>query len=982
MLSLGLLPRAVPALDPQVPVSHYTLRVWRVDDGLPQSTVQAIVQGPRGYLWLGTQEGLARFDGVRFTNFHRRSTPALPSNNVTALAVGRDEALWIGMRGGGLVRRTPGGTVDRAGADGPGASSLLVRSLLVDASGRLWVGTRGNGLFRLEPGAGGPLEPVEGFEGARILDLLEDREGRIWAATESRGVGIVEEDRIRWLRAPEDLPGNVVWCLLEDHAGTVWAGTFGSGLVRFGPGGPRVFTTADGLAGDKVTAIHEDGDGNLWVGHGDRGLSRLKDGTVTGDSRGTILADATVLALFEDHEKNLWVGTQRKGLVRLKDSRFTVWDAARGLESPMARVVMVDRDGVTWVGTSGGGLYRIDTRKGPASPARRVPALAGIDVFALHQTPDGALWVGTYQEGIFRFHRGTARRWTTADGLPENTVFALEDDGAGGLWVGTYGGGLAHLHHGTFDVITTDDGLPSNLLRVLHRDSEGTLWVGTSGGGVVTVRDGIVSRPRATRPLARATVLAIHEDGDGTFWFGTVNRGLCLLSGELFGCVTTGEGLHGDMVYTILDDLGGTLWMSSNHGITGVEKIRARAVVEGGLRHVTPLVYGRSDGMPTDECNGGSQPSGWRDGEGRLWFPTPEGVVALELPERDNQRLRIPVMVEEVRLDGVPLDLTGGVVVSPGFHVLEVDYTAITLASPEKVRFQFRLHGPDDRWTDAGPRRTAYFDHLPPGRYDFQVRGGIAGRWGEPTPPLELLVRPRLVERLSFRIGSVLLLLLLAGGAIAARIRGHQRRERELEERIAEATSELRRAKEQLEAANFRLNELARVDPLTGVPNRRRFDETAASLWAACRRTGSWLSVLMIDIDCFKAYNDTYGHQAGDLALQRVTGVLRERLRRETDLLGRYGGEEFGVLLPDTPPLAAVGIAEELRLAVRGAAIAHESSEVASLVTVSIGVASIIPAGTSTFSMLIRAADQALYQAKAGGRDRVVTGEVIPGEEN
>ncbi len=973
VLSLLLIPRAAPALDPQVPVNHYTFRMWKVDDGLPQSSVQVMVQGPRGYLWLGTQEGLARFDGVRFTTFHRGSLPAIPGNNVTALAVGRDEAIWVGMRAAGLVRMGADGTAERIGGPGAETATLLVRSLLEDSSGTFWVGTRDRGLFRLDPEHPGHMEPVDGLANTRVLDLLEDRDGRIWVATESRGIALLEGSSLRWLRAPGDIPSDVVWCLLEDHDGAVWAGTFGAGLVRIGPDGTRVLTVSDGLASDKVTSLLQDSDGNLWVGHGDRGLTRLRDGRVTGRSDRTLLEEATVLSLFEDHEGNLWVGTQRKGLVRLKDSLFTVWNGSRGLDTPMTRVVMEDREGTVWVGTSGGGLYRIGGPGGRASRAVRIPRLDGSDVFALHQSPDGALWVGTYTSGLVRFDGDRVTRWTMEDGLPANTVFSVEDDGAGGIWAGTYGGGLAHLRDGEVDtVISTDEGLPSNLVRDLHLAGDGTLWVATSSGGVVTLRDGVVVRPRPTRPLAQTTVLAIQDDEDGTLWFGTAGKGLCMLAGDLFGCVTTAEGLHDDMVYTVLDDLAGNLWMSCNHGIFGVEKIRTRAVVEGGLRHVLPLVFGRSDGMPTDECNGGSQPSGWRAEDGRLWFPTPEGVVALRLPELGTQRFTIAVMVETVRLDGTPMPASGRIVISPGSHLLEVDYTAITLTSPEKVRFQYRLHGLNSRWTDAGTRRTAYFDHLPPGRYQFQVRGGIAGRWGDPSMSLDLLVQPRLVERLSFWISAGLLAVLLVAAVAFSRIRSHQRRERELEERIAEATRELRTAKEQLEEANHRLSELARVDPLTGVPNRRGFDEASASLWAACRRTESWMSVLMIDIDCFKAYNDTYGHQAGDLALQRVAAILGERIRRETDLVGRYGGEEFGVLLPNTRPMAALGIAEEMRLAVRAAALAHESSSVAEVVTVSIGVASMIPAEDSTFSMLIRAADQALYEAKAAGRDRVV----------
>jgi len=962
------------ALDPTVPIRHYTHQLWGTADGLPQSSPQTIVQDPVGYLWLGTQEGLVRFDGVRFTVFDTRSTPALPVNNVTSVLTTSDGSLLVGTRAGGLVRFLPDGTIERIG-QGPATESLLIRALLEDRSGRIWIGTRGSGLLRLD--AANPSTPREitGFPGGRILALLEADDGSIWVGTEGHGLAVVRAgDRIERIRAPGGPPADTVWALHQDRQGNIWAGTFGGGLLRFSSDGR--FTgrigTRDGLSSNRVLALGEDHQGNLWVGTSE-GLDRVHGGRVTGDSRDTSLQGEAVLAVLEDREGNLWIGTERNGLHKLGDSRVTVWNE-HGKPPLMARVVLQGRDGTIWIGTSGRGLFRLAPGSGPDRSLEPVTELAARDIFALHEDAKGALWIGTYEEGLYRLFHDHVSSWTTADGLPVNTVWALTGDGRGGIWMGTYGGGLALLRDGAVTTLSTESGLPSNLVRCLRMEPDGVLWAGLTSGGLVTVRDGIVNRPRGLEALANTSILDIRPAAGGGFWLATTGSGLCLYDDGKLGCITTADGLADDSVYRILDDAWGRLWISSNRGIFQLSRDQARRCALGEAVSVTCRLLGRSDGMPTAECNGGSQPCGWKATDGSLWFPTPEGVVSLDPRDKEAGHPRLPAVLESIRLGNRVIPRSEEpLVLPPGAPPLEIDYTVLFLRSPAKLRFQYRLRGLHKEWIDAGTRRAAYFDHLPPGRYRFMVRGGIGDQWGPPSAPLVLDVRPRLTQRPLFY------LLLSAGAAFLAfavartRIRNHQRRARELEHQIAIATRDLRRTGEELEKANQRLHELAREDPLTGVANRRHFDEILAATWARCRRDGLWLSILMIDIDCFKAYNDTRGHQAGDGALAAVANILQERIRRATDSLARYGGEEFSIILPDTRPEAAAGLAQELRLAIRAAGIEHDASPVAPMITISIGVASTTPSRETTAEELVRVADEALYRAKDSGRDRVVS---------
>jgi len=328
--------------------------------------------------------------------------------------------------------------------------------------------------------------------------------------------------------------------------------------------------------------------------------------------------------------------------------------------------------------------------------------------------------------------------------------------------------------------------------------------------------------------------------------------------------------------------------------------------------------------------------------------------------------------VEAVRADGRKVRHNGAISLPPGTRSVEIDYTALTFLAPEKVTFQYRMSGLTAGWTDAGTRRTAYFNHLRPGRYRLQVRARSSlGRWGPPSPPVELNVKPFLYQRPAFQVGSLLALILIFVAVMLRRAHEHRRRERELEEKVTAATSRLQLAHEELERANAKLRDLSLRDPLTGVANRRRFDQALDLVWRQSLRTSAPVALLMVDIDRFKPYNDRFGHLAGDACLQQVAAVLARSFRRASDLLARYGGEEFAVLLPATDGPTACATAEELRRAVESAGINHPASEHGAVLTVSIGVATLIPQLGEGPETLIAAADGALYRAKDGGRNRV-----------
>jgi len=974
VLPLVLFSLPVSALDPEVPLNHYTHQQWTTAEGLPQSSPQIIVQDDSGYLWIGTQEGLARFDGVRFRVFNRRSSPALPANNVTALYHCAGQGILAGMRGGGLLRILPNGRLKRLSSERD-TDTLLVRSLLRDSRGRIWIGTRGNGLLCLKNVNSGFFEDIPEFSGNRILSLIESSDGSIWVGTEGHGISVISSrGQVRRLENLDSTTRNTIWALCEDREGSVWAGSFGGGLIRFSSDGEvtGVYRQSDGLSSDRVISLGEDARGNLWVGTS-HGLDRIYKGRITGSSTGSALEGEVILSILEDREGNLWLGTQRSGLHRLGDSLFSVWGRVPGHSAPMARVLCESHDHRIWMGSSSQGLFCLDPEeKGGVFP-KPVPGFEQMDIFALYEDAFGALWVGTYEKGLFRIRGDRIDSWTTQEGLPVDTIWAMETDGDHGIWIGTYGGGLAHFENGVDAVISSDSGLPSNLVRCLHLDAQGILWVGLSSGGIVTIDDGSIVRPEGSEKLSGASVLDIHENPDGSLWLATAEAGLCHFQSGRLSCLTYDNGLFDDKIYRILDDGEGQLWMSCNRGIFRLSEKEARACASGRQTRVSCTILGRPDGMPTAECNGGSQPCGWRDHTGQLWFPTPEGFVSFDPKKTLAGTPDLPAIIESVRLGNKEIrDFSSGIQISPGAPPLEIDYTVLFLKNPGKLNFQYRLKGLHDHWIHAGPRRSAFFDHLPPGTFEFVLRGGIGEHWGFVSSPLEIQVLPSLRQRPIFQLGILLLGILLVSIGARMRILSHKNRAHELELRISEATQDLRRTGRQLEEANQRLAELARKDPLTELANRRFFDETLSVEWERCRREKQWLSILMIDIDYFKAFNDNHGHQEGDVALKAVAGAMKTRMRRATDFIARYGGEEFSVILGNTPFEAAEELARQLHTDVRLAGIRHRASPVAEVVTISIGGASILPSAASTAAELIGRADEALYRAKESGRDRVI----------
>ena len=782
-------------LDPQKRISQFAQQAWQVEDGLPQNTVQHVMQTRDGYLWLATQEGLIRFDGTRFEVFDKSNTPAFKSNDVFSLLEARDGALWAATRGG-LVRLAGGVFTGYTTREGLPHEYLTCITEAPD--GTIWIGTLGDGAITLKNGRFGSLTVADGLPNGAISDIRASADGSVWLAT---GGGLVQwkNDRVHTHTTADGLPHNNVRSIMEDSDGTYWIGTAG-GLAHLVAGKFLLFTGSDSLGNIPVRVICRDQHGSLWIGTDGAGLVRLHGRVVEryGSQQG--LTSDRVVDIFEDRENNLWVGTSGGGLVRFKDTPFTAYSTTEGLSYNHARPVLQTRDGSLWIGTQGGGLNRL--KDGVITTWTVAQGLPASMVWALHEGRDGSLWVGT-EKGLAQMKDGRFRRTITMrDGLPGDVVRAVFEAPDGTLWIGTRGGGLCTLRDGRVTSLSGDAMVRNSVIHAIVADRQGTIWIG-SNGGLTRVRDGVFTTFTTREGLSSDNVYTIREDRDGVLWIGTYGGGLTRLKDGVFTRYTVREGLYDDVVFEVLDDERGNLWMSCNKGISRVSKRDLDRVARGEIRAVSSAVYGIADGMKSGECNGNVQPAGWRSRDGQLWFPTIKGVVSLDPARVRTNPAPPPVLVERVSADNVDVDLQKTPELEPGSGRLEFRYTALTFVSPRRVGFRYKLEGFDPKWVEAGGRRTAFYTNVPPGSYRFLVIAKNSdGAWSRYPAAVSFYLRPRVYQTRWFYGLCAVLLVGAVVGVHRARVRSMRVREHELVRLVHDRTRDLEQAKQAAEAAN------------------------------------------------------------------------------------------------------------------------------------------------------------------------------------
>ncbi len=787
------------SLDPSKALTQYVHRSWQADSGLPQNSVLAIAQTQDGYVWLGTEAGLVRFDGVRFTLFDQHAIPGLHSNEIRALLVDHAHNLWIGTHGGGLACLSHGKFKVLNTRSGLSSDSIL--TLYEDRHGALWIGTDGGGLIRLEDGKFRTFRKADGLADDAVFSISGDDSGTLWIGTHG-GLSRYSEGKFLTLGTQDGLDSNYIRATYVDRHGSVWLGTNDGGINRLGMGAVAHFSRKDGLTGSTVLSIYEDRAGTMWFGTLDGGLDRYSDGKFTSLTQKEGLSSAGVWSILEGREGELWVGGAGGGLDCLKDAPFTTVGAPEGLAADLVLPVYEDRDGALWMGSDHGLTRWQDGRMILYTTKEGLPDNL---VFSITQDNQGTIWAGT-SKGLAKLENGRFITVGLDSNLPNNFVMCTYADRDGTLWIGNREG-LHHFDGKRFVTYNTQNGLTNNFVLSIYQANDGVLWVGTNGGGLNKLENGSFRSYTTRDGLSNDIVWSIHGASDGTLWLGTNGGGLNRFRGGKFTTYTTASGLFDDVVFEILDDRLGQLWMSSDKGVFAVRKDDLEAFADRRLRTITSTVYGINEGMRSRECNGGFQPAGWRTKRGLLCFPTVKGLVMVDPAHLASHRSPPLVAIERVLVDQKEIELDTPAPLPPGRGKLDFQFTGLSFEAPEKIRFRYMLEGFDKEWTDAGTRRAAYYTNIPPGHYHFRVMAANQDQVWSPTgASVSLTLEPHFYQTWAFFLILAAIIGALGYGAHKLHVRHLRRRQFELMQLVdartfalAERENELRQSRDQLE---------------------------------------------------------------------------------------------------------------------------------------------------------------------------------------
>jgi signal transduction histidine kinase/ligand-binding sensor domain-containing protein len=777
------------ALDPALDVSQYAHTAWKIRDGFTKGEIRSITQTPDGFIWLGTEFGLLRFDGVRAVPWQPPPDQHLPSSNILSLLAARDGTLWIGTFEG-LVSWKDGKLTQYERLAGH-----YIFKILEDHEGTIWASGLTTPAGKLCAIRDGSVQCYgeDGALGRGAFQLYEDSKANLWAG--------VKTGLWRWKPGPPKfylLPGEPdgIQGLGEDVDGVLLVG-WKAGIHRFVDGKTEAYSLPGSMHPFQARRLVRDRDGGLWIGTGDRGVVHVHNGKTDVFSSFDGLSSDDVYSLFEDREGNIWVSTIN-GLDRFRDFAVATLSAKQGLSNARVGSVLADRDGsIVWLGTYGG-LNRWNngqiTSYGKDSPQaqRRANTMSGSDKregkvdglvpHSLFQDDHGRVWVSTL-DGFGYLENG---RSIPLSGVPGGTVLSITQDRAGHLWVANEHLGLFHLDSGreVEQIPWARLGHKDHASTIIADPMEGGLWLGFHYGGVAYFEDGQVRVAyTATNGLGEGRVNALQFDRDGALWVAT-DGGLSRLKNGRLATLTSQTGLPCDAVHWVTEDDDRSFWLKMACGLVRIARPELdawTAAVDKGKdmkKQIQATVFDTSDGVRSSADSNHYSPQVAKTSDGRIWFLPWDGVSIVDPHHLPFNKLPPPVQVEQITADRKVYWQTWSYDASslpprlpPLVRDLTIDYTALSLVAPEKVRFRVKLEGWDHDWKDAGNDRKAFYSNLPPRRYRFRVMAcNNSGVWNEAGTFLDFSIAPAYYQTNWFRALCVAAFLALLWGLYQLRL--------------------------------------------------------------------------------------------------------------------------------------------------------------------------------------------------------------------
>ncbi|PWT93104.1 MAG: hypothetical protein C5B54_02415 [Acidobacteria bacterium] len=725
------------AVDATVPLTQTVLDTWTSENQLPPGRIHKILQTRDGYLWLATDSGLARFDGIKFALFDSQNTSAFAQDAVVEMMLDHEGCLWLGFFKGGLVQYKEGNFTPV-----PELAGQSTVSIFEDKSHRVWIGTD-TSLWSYKRGQFESFRDSTGVElhGARDItqtadgilwfwshgdtwelknnklskrteppfaaeDTVEhpfylERSGKVWFSTTNQ-LASLENENVSSFKNNSEFGDRVSSVLVDSHS-AVWIGTRNRGLFRYFNGKLEHLTVENGLTLNEIFSLAEDREGSIWIGTNAAGLNRLRDGKVVTFSGIQGMPAKYIQGIFEDSKASLWFATEEKGAVHFENGQFAI---QQGLSGNSIYSIAEDSSGAMWFGTAGWGLDKLE--RGKVTVYNKKDGLRGDAVLSLYPGKEHLL-IGSLT-GAMEYKDGTLKPLGPEVPKP---VAAIYEASNGDIWIASYGVDLIRLTEGKTITYGTKQGLLDHHVLCFHEDSEGTLWLGTYAGGLYRFKNGILQS------------------------------------------YTRKNGLYQNVVYSILEDDHNRLWMGSSNGIFSVSKRELKDFADGKISLIHSTVIGKEDGMKSAECNNGSA---WKTKDGKLWFGTMDGAVMLDPDRIPMNSLEPSIVLEQALAD----DQTITSSLSPGTKKLEFHFASLSLVSASKNQFQYMLEGFDSDWSWPSTTRAAYYSNLPPGNYTFRVRGSNNdGVWNQKGTALKFHIAPYFFQRKSFYAFCLLLILLI-----------------------------------------------------------------------------------------------------------------------------------------------------------------------------------------------------------------------------
>jgi ligand-binding sensor domain-containing protein/serine phosphatase RsbU (regulator of sigma subunit) len=793
------------------------LNQFGIEEGLPQSSIYTMLQDKDGNIWVGTMNGISKYNGLNFENFTKKN--GLAENRVTASCIDKKGNIWFGHWSGGITKYDAASKTFSEITPGTLKLSKTITSIVSDTKGIIWFGTNGEGLLKDENGNFTSFTTKNGLASNAISSLIENKDGVLWIGTDN-GITLYKTNLTPFAG---ELNSQSIKCLLRDSKGNIWIGTSDQGITRINvnDGQFKNFNTSNGLASNNIKTIFEALNGAIYIGTNSDGISKyvpqLEVSSYTGPLFKTIstqqgLSNDHIYSIIQDREKNIWIGTQLN-LNQYFDEQFEIFGENDGLKNSLVWSVLQDKNKNFWIGTEGGlvkfipDIHQLQTGslekfsdKAPRNAAYRFTNKTGkngevLNTSALYEDIKGNIWFTDFGKGVSRLNpsNNEIKHFTKTNGLPVNEIYAINGDKDGNVWIGTNKGGLVKFDIATekFKIFTAADGIGSNQIYSIFHDSKNRMWFGTLSGNLTMLdpSDNAFKTFSKKDGYPNEFTLCITEDQQGNLWFGSFDQGIYKYDGKSFKNYSTKNGLSSDTPFLLVCDDNNNLWIGTGLGIDRFN-----------LKDETFKHYEKEDGFLGIEINPNSA---FKDKDGNLWFGSIVGLVKYNAKLEKSNFVEAITSIKDPRIFFQNVKIPEDHVFSWSQNHVTFDFIGTSLTNPKRVKYRYFLDGVDKGWSPIVKENSVTYPDLQPGKYTFYVRSSNNdGVWNKEPVTFRFEINAPFWKTSWFYLLILVIIFAIAFVYIKFRERKLRRENIILEQKVIARTEIISKQKDEIERKN------------------------------------------------------------------------------------------------------------------------------------------------------------------------------------